>query len=91
MNIKIISDSTCDLSKELLEQNNISLMPLTIVKDGKEYRDNVTLTPADIFAHVAAGGALCSTAAINMTEYAELFAKPMYFFALSSGSSSCAD
>ena len=75
MNIKIISDSTCDLSKELLEQNNISLMPLTIVKDGKEYRDNVTLTPADIFAHVAAGGALCSTAAINMTEYAELFAK----------------
>ena len=75
MNIKIISDSTCDLSKELLEQNNISLMPLTIVKDGKEYRDNVTLTPADIFAHVAAGGALCSTAAINMTEYAEMFAK----------------
>lgn len=75
MNIKIISDSTCDLSKELLEQNNISLMPLTIVKDGKEYRDNVTLTPADIFAHVAAGGPLCSTAAINMTEYAELFAK----------------
>ena len=75
MNIKIISDSTCDLSKELLEQNNITLMPLTIVKDGKEYRDNVTLTPADIFAHVAAGGALCSTAAINITEYAELFAK----------------
>ena len=75
MNIKIISDSTCDLSKELLEQNNITLMPLTIVKDGKEYRDNVTITPADIFAHVAAGGALCSTAAINMTEYSELFAK----------------
>ena len=75
MNIKIISDSTCDLSKELLEQNNITLMPLTIVKDGNEYRDNVTLTPADIFAHVAAGGALCSTAAINMTEYSELFAK----------------
>lgn len=75
MNIKIISDSTCDLSKELLAQNNITLMPLTIVKDGKEYRDNVTLTPADIFAHVAAGGALCSTAAINMTEYSELFAK----------------
>lgn len=75
MNIKIVSDSTCDLSQELLTAHNITLMPLTIVKDGQEYRDNVTLTPADIFAHVAAGGSLCSTAAINMTEYAELFGK----------------
>ena len=75
MNIKIISDSTCDLSQELLTQHNITLMPLTIVKDGKEYKDNVTLTPAEIFAHVAAGGSLCTTAAINMTEYAELFGK----------------
>ena len=75
MNIKIISDSTCDLSKELLEQHNIALMPLTIVKDGKEFRDNVTITPAEIFAHVAAGGDLCTTAAINMTEYADIFAQ----------------
>ena len=75
MNIKIISDSTCDLSKELLEQNNISLMPLTIVKDGKEYRDNVTITPADIFAHVAAGGDLCTTAAANPGDYQEKFSQ----------------
>lgn len=75
MNIKIISDSTCDLSKELLEQHNITLMPLTIVKDGKEYKDNVTITPAEIFAHVAAGGDLCSTAAINMAEYVDVFEK----------------
>lgn len=75
MNIKILSDSTCDLSQELIAQHNITLMPLTIVKDGKEYRDNVTLTPAEIFAHVAAGGNLCTTAAINMAEYSDLFEK----------------
>ena len=33
MNIKILSDSTCDLSKELLEKNNISLVPLTVIKN----------------------------------------------------------
>ena len=75
MNIKIISDSTCDLSQELLEKYDITLMPLTIVKEGKEYKDGVNLTPAEIFEHVANGGALCSTAAINMSEYADLFAK----------------
>ena len=59
----------------MLEKYNISLMPLTIVKDGKEYRDGVNITPVEIFAHVAAGGDLCSTAAINMSEYADMFAQ----------------
>ena len=38
MNIKIISDSTCDLPKEILEKYDITLVPLTVVKDGKEYK-----------------------------------------------------
>ena len=75
MNIKILSDSTCDLSPELLQANNISLSRLTVIKDGKEYKDGETITPADIFAHVAAGGDLCSTTAFNIGEYEELFAK----------------
>ncbi len=75
MKIKILSDSTCDLSKELLDQNDITLIPLTVVKDEKTFSDGVDITPADIFDHVAAGGDLCSTTAINMGEYQDWFAK----------------
>ena len=75
MNIKIISDSTCDLQKHLLEQNNITLFPLTVIKDGESFKDNVTITPAEIFAHVAAGGSLCSTAAGNLGDYQDIFSK----------------
>lgn len=75
MNIKILSDSTCDLPKELIDKYDIGLFPLTIIKDGKNYLDNVTITPADIFSHVAAGGSLCSTTAGNVGEYQELFAQ----------------
>ncbi len=75
MNIKITADSTCDLSKELLEQNNISIFPLTVIKDNQPYSDGFTITPDDIFAHVAAGGSLCSTTAGSVGEYQELFAK----------------
>ncbi len=75
MNIKILSDSTCDLSAELIAENNITLMPLTVIKDGVLYQDCVTITPADIFAHVAAGGSLCTTTAINVGEYEDFFAK----------------
>lgn len=73
MKIKILSDSTCDLSQELLEKYNITLVPLSVVKDGTEYKDGITITPADIFAHVAAGGALCSTSAVNIGEYTDVF------------------
>ncbi len=73
MNIKITADSTCDLSNEILSAHNITLMPLTVIKNGQGFQDNVTITPADIFAHVAAGGALCSTTAVSIGEYLDFF------------------
>lgn len=75
MNIKILSDSTCDLSPELANKFNVSILPLTVIKNGESFLDNVTITPKDIFAHVASGGALCSTTATNVGEYIEQFEK----------------
>ena len=75
MKIKVLSDSTCDLSAQLLQQYDITLAPLTVIKGEEQFKDGVTITPADIFAHVAAGGALCSTAAVSIGEYEELFAR----------------
>ena len=74
MRIKITSDSTCDLSADILKQYDISLIPLTVIKDDVGYLDNVTITPAEIFAHVAAGGELCSTTAVSIGEYQDFFA-----------------
>lgn len=75
MKIKVISDSTCDLSSELVSKNDITLVPLIVVKDGQEYRDGVTITPDVIFAHVAAGGDLCSTAALSFSAYQDTFSQ----------------
>ena len=75
MKIKIISDSTCDLPKAIVDKYDITLSPLTVIKDGESFKDNVTITPREIFDHVAAGGSLCSTAAGNMADYQDLFAR----------------
>ena len=75
MKIKILSDSTCDLSQDLLQKNDITLIPLTVIKNGETFSDGVTITPAEIFDHVANGGDLCSTTAVNMGEYVEWFEK----------------
>lgn len=75
MNIKITSDSTCDLSAELVQKNDIGIFPLTVIKNNEAFRDGVTITTDEIFAHVAAGGDLCSTTAGSVGEYQELFEK----------------
>ncbi len=75
MKIKITSDSTCDLSKELLDKYDIGLLPLVVVKGGEAFEDGVTITPAEIFQHVANGGDLCSTTALNMDDYTQYFSK----------------
>ncbi|MDD7652324.1 MAG: DegV family protein [Candidatus Faecousia sp.] len=75
MRVKVTSDSTCDLSPELLKEYDITMVPLTVVKGDENFLDGVTITPADIFAHVAAGGSLCSTAAVSIGEYQNLFQK----------------
>lgn len=75
MNIKIISDSTCDLSPALIQANSIAIAPLIVMKNGEEFYDGQTITPADIFAHVASGGSLCSTAARSVGFYMDTFGK----------------
>lgn len=73
MKIKITSDSTCDLSQVQLQENDISILGLVVNKGGKAFVDGVDIQPDDIYAHVAAGGDLCSTAALNPADYMDFF------------------
>ena len=73
MQYQITSDSTCDLSPEQLEQYNIRLLPLYVDMDGRTLHDGVDVKPDDIYAHVAAGGGLPKTAAVNMADYVRTF------------------
>ncbi|MFJ7953581.1 DegV family protein [Lysinibacillus sp. NPDC096418] len=43
--IHIVTDSTCDLTKEEVEKHGIHIVPLTIQIDGKTYTDGVDLKP----------------------------------------------
>lgn len=46
--IKIMADSTCDLSQDILDTYDISIAPLVVNIDGKTYKDRVDIT-ADQF------------------------------------------
>jgi DegV family protein with EDD domain len=72
---QITSDSTCDLSRELVERENIRVIPLYVQMGGKTYRDGIDVHPDDIYAHVSAGGSLAATAAVNLADYVQLFSE----------------
>ena len=72
-NIVITSDSTCDLSAELKERYNISIIPLGVTLGDKSYSDGVDITPDDIYAHHAKTGELPKTAAANIGDCVEFF------------------
>ena len=65
MKVKITSDSTCDLSPELVSRYDIGILPLLITFGEKTYRDGVDTTPADIYRFVEETGSLPKTCALN--------------------------
>lgn len=48
--VKIIADSTCDLSDELLEKYDIAVIPLHILLGERECEDGVDVTPDEIYS-----------------------------------------
>lgn len=73
--IKIISDSTCDLSKELIEKYDISIIPLYIHLGEEEYKDGVNISPDDIYKYSDENNTTPKTAAPALTEVVEVFNK----------------
>lgn len=73
MKVKIISDSTCDLSCELIEKYDIQILPLLVSLGDRNGRDGVDITPEDIYSFVSETGELPKTSAVNVSDYEEVF------------------
>ena len=72
---KIIADSTCDLSKELIEKYDIEIFPLHIILGDEEYLDGVNISPAEIYAWSDANKTTPKTSALDMNTPIEVFGK----------------
>ena len=70
--IKIMADSTCDLSDEVLEKYDISVAPLTINIDGKIYRDRVDIQPDEFYGMMEALPEFPTTGMPSPAEYLKI-------------------
>ncbi len=76
MSVKILSDSTCDLSKELVAQYGIQIIPLHVTLGDQEYLDGVSITPDEIYQWSDAHNETPKTSALSMDEIMEVY-KPI--------------
>ena len=71
--VKIISDSTCDLSPELVAKYDIDILPLHILLGEDEFEGGKTITPEQIFKWVDEYRTTPKTSAPSLAETIELF------------------
>ncbi len=73
--IKIMADSTCDLSQEIIEKYDIDLAPLTITFEGRTYRDRLDIKPDEFYAIIEELPEEPSTSMPSPSEYLSIINK----------------
>lgn len=71
--VKVISDSTCDLSQELLEKYGVEIVPLHILLGDEEYEDGKSITPDEIYRWSDESGATPKTSAAGIDQVMEVY------------------
>ena len=72
MNIRILVDSTFNLEKDFVLENNISVIPLNVIIDGKSYRDGVDIRFIEVLYAVEKGSKV-STSQPSPNVFLEFF------------------
>lgn len=71
--VRIVSDSTCDLSEELLKQYGIDVIPLQILLGDRNYEDGCGISPEEIFRWSDENKASPKTAACTQVRCEDAF------------------
>jgi DegV family protein with EDD domain len=71
--MQIITDSSCDLPKELIEKHDIIVVPLNIEIEGKNYVDGVDLSHQDFYVKMAESPTLPKTSQPSPHSFIEAF------------------
>ncbi len=71
--IILSADSTCDLDEDLKNRYHVNYFPLHINLNGKDYLDNVNITPEQVYQEYYDNKVLPKTSAVNVEEYMDHF------------------
>jgi len=73
--VQLITDSTCDLSPELLQKHDIDVLPLYVNFEEESFQDNVDMTTPEMYRKVQELGIVPKTAAASPGDFESVFKK----------------
>ena len=71
--VGIVTDSTNCLPAELIKEYDIRVGPLGLIIDGKDYRDQVDITPAEFYRMYRGLKEIPTTSAVSPGDFADIF------------------
>lgn len=71
--VVIMSDSTCDLSKDIIREKNIAILPLYVNFNDSIYRDGVDINTHELYKKVDELGRLPKTSAPSIGDFIEFY------------------
>ncbi|MEG0238403.1 MAG: DegV family protein [Clostridium sp.] len=75
MKIKLICDSLCDIPKEIKDKDYVDIVPLTIIFNDKEYKDNIDLSNEQYYKMLRSSENLPKTSQVTYIQFKEVFDK----------------
>jgi DegV family protein with EDD domain len=74
-NIKVVCDSLSDIPKTLIDEYDIDIVPLTIIIDGKEYRDGIDISINEFYTKLRTEKVVPKTSQATYIQFKEVFDK----------------
>lgn len=71
--VAVVTDSTADLAPELVEERGITVVPLTVIMDGRDYLDGVDITASEFYTRLAASEGGATTSQPSPGRFAEVY------------------
>lgn len=73
MKVAIVTDSTCDYTRENLVERDIRMVPLSVIFGDATYLDHVEITPAEFYDKMARSSMLPSTSQPSPADFTAMY------------------
>jgi DegV family protein with EDD domain len=75
LKVAIVTDSTCNLPVELVEEYGLHVIPQVLIWDGATLRDGVDITVADFYQRLATSESVPTTSQASAGQFVEFFSE----------------
>lgn len=75
VSVSIVTDSTCDLSKDLTDQKGIHVVPMQVFFGAQCFKDRVTLSVEELYSRLSNGREMATTSQPSPHDFVDVYSR----------------